>query len=314
MLAAVLPGNDIVVRSCLSGTAAAGRPSGSGRGAGAGLEALMDATAGRAEIIIALIDGPVAVEHPDFQRENMRYLDERVDIECHPRASACIHGTFVAGMLHARRNASAPGLCPHCTLILNPIFRGTKPSSSPDVLASAIAACVEAGARVINLSADMPDSQMFAHRALQNALDLASARDVIIVAAAGNKPILGSSLITRNRSVVPVVACDAKGAVLPSSNLGASIGRRGLAAPGQDIVSLAPSGGQAKFSGSSAAAAFVTGTVALLWSTFPRAGTAIIRRAVLGDRRLRQALVPPRLDAHAAYASLRAMHQGARTA
>jgi subtilisin family serine protease len=310
MLAAVLPRNDIVVRSGLIGAATAERPSGSGRKAGAGLEALMDATAGRAEIIIALIDGPVAVEHPDFQRENMRYLDEGVGIDCHPSASACIHGTFVAGILHARRDAFFPGLCPQCTLIINPIFRGMKPSSSPDVLASAIVACVEAGARVINLSADMPDSQMLAHRGLQAALDLAGARDVILVAAAGNKPVLGGSLITRHCSVVPVVACDAKGAVLRSSNLGASIGRLGLAAPGQDIVSLAPSGGQAKFSGSSAAAAFVTGTVALLWSTFPRAGAAMIRRAVLGERHLRQALVPPRLDAHAAYASLRAMQRG----
>ena len=293
-----------------SQTASVRLPAG-GCGQAAGLAALMEATAGRAEIIIAMIDGPVAVGHPDFHKENMRYLDDNADVWCR-QISACVHGTFVAGLLHARRDAPAPGLCPGCTLLIRPIFhKQASTSASPDVLACAIITCVEAGARAINLSADMPGSQMFTHRGLEEALDAAGARGVIVIAAAGNQPILGSSLITRHRSVVPVVACDAKGVVLPSSTLGASIGRQGLAAPGHDIISLAPSGGLAKLSGSSAAAAFVTGTVALLWSAFPRADTASIRRAVLGGQRTRRAITPPLLDARVAYASLRATQQGA---
>jgi hypothetical protein len=33
-----------------------------------------------------------------------------------------MHGTFVTGMLFARRNSVAPAICPNCTLILRPIF------------------------------------------------------------------------------------------------------------------------------------------------------------------------------------------------
>jgi hypothetical protein len=40
--------------------------------------------------------------------------------------------------------------------------------------------------------------------------------------------------------VIPVVACDPAGWPLEQSNLGRSIGSRGLGAPGQDIASLAP--------------------------------------------------------------------------
>jgi hypothetical protein len=50
------------------------------------------------------------------------------------------------------------------------------------------------------------------------------------------------------------------------------------------------------------AAPFVTGTVALLWSEFPRASAATVRAAVTGARGMRRTtVVPPLLDAWAAY-------------
>ena len=91
--------------------------------------------------------------------------------------------------------------------------------------------------------------------------------------------MLGSSAITRHRWVIPVAPCDRHVQVLALSNLGASIGRNGLMAPGQDITSLAAAGRQATFSGSSAAVPFVSGTIALLWSVFP---TAKMRSLISG--------------------------------
>ena len=35
---------------------------------------------------------------------------------------ACMHGTFVAGILCAMRDLSAPGICPDCKVIWYPIF------------------------------------------------------------------------------------------------------------------------------------------------------------------------------------------------
>jgi subtilisin family serine protease len=108
--------------------------------------------------------------------------------------------------------------------------------------------------------------------------------------------------------VIPVAACDAQGRLLGSSNLGASLGRRGLAAPGADIESLAASGGTASFSGTSAATPFVAGALALLWSVFPTATAAGLRTAILGDSP-RRSVVPPLLDASAAFRALAVAHR-----
>src|SRR5215472_2802186 len=69
---------------------------------------------------------------------------------------AWTHGTFVAGILVAKRGSQAPAICPGCTLL--PIFAETSgnhqmPSADPGELATAIVDSVDASARVINLSA-----------------------------------------------------------------------------------------------------------------------------------------------------------------
>ena len=123
--------------------------------------------------------------------------------------------------------------------------------------------------------------------------------------------MVGSSAITRHPWVIPVVGCDCHGQVLAQSNLGASIGRHGLTAPGHDITSLAASGGHATFSGSSAAVPFVTGAIALLWSVFPRASAAQLRLAITGSLARRRSVTPPLMDASAAYAALEPTKKGA---
>ena len=166
-------------------------------------------------------------------------------------SAACRHGTFVAGILVAKRGSVAPAICPACTLLLRPIFaettsaRADMPSASPLELASAIVACVDAGARVLNLSLGvMRTPTVRGDDALREALDYAVARDVIVLAAAGNQATLGSSAVTRHQGVIPVVACDLAGRPMNESNLGSSIGRRGLCAPGRGVASLGLEGGR----------------------------------------------------------------------
>ena len=98
---------------------------------------------------------------------------------------------------------------------------------------------------------------------------------------------------------------------MASSNLGASIGRSGLAATGEDIESLAATGGTATFDGTSAAVPLVTGTLALLWSLFPTAGAAQLRLAVAGRVR-RRSVTPPILDARAAYQAMAVYNERTR--
>ena len=145
------------------------------------------------------------------------------------------------------------------------------------------------------------------------ALNYAAHRGAIIVAAAGNQGTVGSSAITRHPWVIPVVSCDGKGLPTVESNLSDSIGRRGLRAPGQNITSLGTNGKPLTFSGTSAAAPFVTGTIALLWSEFPAADAAEVSLAITRcGRQPRNTLVPPLLDAWAAYQTVAWTHNGRR--
>jgi subtilisin family serine protease len=65
------------------------------------------------------------------------------------------------------------------------------------------------------------------------------------------------------------------------SNLGHSIGMRGLGAPGDAVTSLSTAGPPLTLGGTSVAAPFVTGAIALLWSKFSAATAAEIRHARL---------------------------------
>lgn len=276
------------------------------------LPALMQRTKGRPDVLVALIDGPVALDLPDLVSATIREVPGKLKGACaRTDTLACTHGTFVAAMLAARRGSAAPAICPGCTLLLRPIFaetansNGRMPSATPEELADAIVESVNAGARVINLSAALTEPSAKGERELEEALDYASHRGVITVAAAGNQGAVGSSAITRHPWVIPVAACDLRGRPLGESNLGSSIGRRGLSAPGEGVSSLGADGTPRTFGGTSAAAPFVTGAIALLWSEFPGASAPRIKLALMQRALPRsKTIVPPLLDAWGAYQAM----------
>jgi subtilisin family serine protease len=209
------------------------------------LTPLMELTSGRSEVVIGLIDGAVLQKHPELVDANIREISEELNGQCVQASStACIHGTFVAGILCGKRNSVAPAICPNCTLLVRPIFAETAlesdrmPSATPAELAAAIIESIDAGARILNMSVAIAQPSSQGERELQEALDYALKRGVIAVAAAGNQGTLGSSAITRHPWVIPVVACDLQGRTISYSNLGSSVGRRGLSAPGDRITSL----------------------------------------------------------------------------
>jgi subtilisin family serine protease len=284
------------------------------------LTPLMERTRGRPEVAIGLIDGPIVKDHPDFDGQNIRELPGATAAGCSQLNSvACQHGTFVAGMMLAKRSSTAPAICPGCSLVVRPIFsemvsgNGSLPSATPQELAAAIIEVIHAGVRVINLSSALAQSSPKGENKLEEALNYAAHHGAIIVAAAGNQGTVGSSAITRHPWVIPVVSCDRNGLPTSESNLGDSIGRRGLKAPGQNITSLGTNGKPLTFSGTSAAAPFVTGTIALLWSEFPAADAAEVNLATTRcGRQPRSTLVPPLLDAWAAYQALASTRNGRR--
>ena len=276
------------------------------------LIALMERTSGSPGIKIGLIDGPVYTQHPDLAAERFREIPGNNGSQCAQANSvACLHGTFVAGILSAKRGSPAPAICPDCTLLIRPIFTESPvggesmPSATPQELAMAVLDCINAGARVINLSLALGYTSINGIWALEEAFNLAIRRGVILVAAAGNQGALGSSAITRHPWVIPVAACDDRGRPTNDLNLGGSIGRQGLSALGAGVTSLGAEGGPLTLGGTSVAAPFVTGAIALLWSEFPGASAGQIKLAVTRASLPRRAsIVPPLLDAEAAYRAL----------
>ena len=77
-------------------------------------------------------------------------------------------------------------------------------------------------------------------------------------------------------------------------------------APGEGVTSLGAEGAPLSLGGTSVAAPFVTGTIALLWSMFPRASVAEVKHAVTMGAygRRRTTIVPPLLDAWASYQTI----------
>src|SRR5271166_759728 len=155
-----------------------------------GLSALMRLSAGRPEVVIGLIDGPIAVDHADLAGSAIREIPGKASGACSKADSlACLHGTFMAGVLLAKRGSPAPAICPNCALLAYPIFADAPdnkemPSATPEDLAAAIFTCIEAGAGILNLSLAITQSFAKGERVLGEALDHARRRGVIVVAAA----------------------------------------------------------------------------------------------------------------------------------
>ena len=198
------------------------------------------------------------------------------------------------------------GYIAECPSIPGCVSQGQTIAETRKNIRQAILDCLDAGVRVLNVSAALAQSSTHNEHALGDALDQAARRGVIVVAAAGNQRMLGTTTITRHPWVIPVMAYDLQAKPMDHSNLGGSIGRWGLGAPGDGITSIGANGKPLTLGGTSAAAPFVTGAIALLWSEFPAATAAEVRFATTqGYTPRRTTVVPPLLDAWAAYQFMR---------
>jgi subtilisin family serine protease len=140
------------------------------------------------------------------------------------------------------------------------------------------------GARIVNVSLSGP----IAGADIVAAVDEARAAGVVVVAAAGNTgadldvaPAYPAALDAPN--LVAVTSSDRRGALAPRASFGrASVD---LSAPGQDILSTARGGGYELRSGTSTAAAQVSGALALLTGARPTFSGDALRTALLGAAR-----------------------------
>ncbi|MGC9500757.1 type VII secretion-associated serine protease mycosin [Streptomyces sp. WG7] len=179
------------------------------------------------------------------------------------------HGTKVAGIIAARPDdrTGFVGLAPEATII--PIQQNdAEGNGDTDTLAKSIRYAVEAGADVINISQDTagaaePDPT------LEAAVDDALAKEIVIVASAGNDGLGGNIKKTYPASYDGVLAVAAS----DRNNERASFSQSGdfvdVAAPGVDMISTVPRGGHCADNGTSFSAPYVSGVAALIKAEHP---------------------------------------------
>ena len=180
------------------------------------------------------------------------------------------HGTKVAGIIAARprKGTGFVGLAPEATII--PIRQNDdKGNGTAATMAEAIRHAVKKHARVINISQDTA-KPLRADSELGRAVSEALKNDIVVVASAGNDGLTAQVKATYPAAypgVLAVAASDRNDERAPFSQTGDFVG---VAAPGVDMVSTVPKGGQCVDNGTSFSAPYVAGVAALIRAKHPR--------------------------------------------
>jgi subtilisin family serine protease len=219
---------------------------------------------------VAVIDSAVDTAHPDFEGA----VVETFDAVGGPDAEPDFHGTAVAGIIRSRHVVE--GVAPQARIMAVRAFRskpGALPETTTEILLGAIDWAVRNGAKVLNLSFVGPKSGQ-----LQELLDEARRKGVVLVAAAGNGgPHAPPAFPAAFPGVIAVTAVDAADRRYEHANRGRYIA---VAAPGVDILAPVENGKHELVSGTSFATAYVSGITALLLERDPSLDAAGVARLI----------------------------------
>jgi subtilisin family serine protease len=222
-------------------------------------------TTGR-QVRVAVVDTGVEIEHPDLTGRitvARNFADGRRDV-------AEVHGTAVAGIIAARANdgLGIAGVAPDAGLMALRACWHDGGSDMPAIcssftLAKSIQFALDERAQIINLSVGGPRDRL-----LERLLDVALSRGVIVVSAF-DPAVRNGGFPASHRGVLAVAGVDGHDA-------SAAV----LLGPGRDIPTSMPGKKWGFVSGSSFAAAHVTGLVALLRELAPNVQPQQIRDAL----------------------------------
>jgi subtilisin family serine protease len=221
-------------------------------------------------VMVAVLDTGV-LSHPALDEARI----SRIDLLPEDPNHANPHGTAVASLI-AGTTEELAGVAPQ-TSVLSVRVMNADGTGNAFTIAQGILEAVDRGARVINLClGSHGDSPLF-----RDAVAFAQEHGAVVVAATGNDAEEGVLFPAAYDGVVAVAGVDAAGRHLYFSNRGASVD---LSAPGIEVAAATTNGGTARFSGTSAAAPFVSGAVAGLLSSNPgmsgaRAVEILVRNA-----------------------------------
>ena len=181
------------------------------------------------------------------------------------------HGTWLAGIVAARTNngLGIAGVGADFVQVMPvKVLDANGEGQDSDVIAGLIWA-VDNGAKVVLMAFSNPGFS----ESLQEAIDYAWSKDVVLIAAAGNTGDATPTFPAGDRGVMGVSATDEQDQLAGSSTFGPSAF---IAAPGTNIAGTALSSAYTQRSGTSAAAAMVAGAAAYLRAVDPALTNGVI--------------------------------------
>jgi type VII secretion-associated serine protease mycosin len=211
-----------------------------------------------AGVVVAVLDTGVDAKHPDLKGA---VLDGTNTTRPGAKGNADTegHGTGMAGIIAARGRGDrgVVGIAPGARIL--PI----RPADDPYFAADGIRWAVRHGAKVINMSFGLPDSETL-HSAIREASDAG----VVLVSSVGNTAGKGNAPDYPGAypEVIGVGAIDRTGKVAGFSQHGPQVD---LVAPGVDIEQAGLYGSYRNGFGSSNSAAVVSGAAALILAEHP---------------------------------------------
>jgi subtilisin family serine protease len=218
------------------------------------------------DVRIAVIDSGIDVSHPELAGSIAGTYDALRSTE-----GPHTHGTGIAGAIVARSRLL--GSAPSARLLAIRAFGATNSGaeSTSFVVLKGLNYAVEQGAQIINMSFAGPKDPL-----LERGLAAAAKRGIILIAAAGNAGPKSPPLYpAADRNVIAVSATDATDKLFEASNRGSHMA---LAAPGVDLLLPSPDEKYQVASGTSFAAAYVSGLAALIVERNPGVSPDVVRR------------------------------------
>jgi filamentous hemagglutinin family protein len=221
-------------------------------------------------IPVAVIDSEIDVQHPDLVGVVSETFDA-TGTASNPHA----HGTGMAGAIASHRRLL--GIAPGVKILAVKAFDETNTSAEATSfqILKGIDWAVSKNVRIINMSFAGPRDLMM-ERALQKAYD----RGIVLIAAAGNAGPKSPPLYpAADVNVIAVSASDYADKPFAMANRGKHIA---VAAPGVDVLVPSPKGSYQLTTGTSVAAAHVSGVAALLLESKPTLTPKEVRAILTG--------------------------------
>ncbi len=221
------------------------------------------------DVVIAVIDSAIDASHPDLGGTIVKNFDA-VPAGQNPNA----HGTAIAGAIaaHGKLLGIAPGaqiLAVHAFDDTPGVAKGTSFAIDKGLQWAA-----DNGARIVNMSFAGPADPL-----LQRLLAAAYDKGMVLIAAAGNAGPQSAPLFpAAYPDVIAVTATDGDDHLFANAVRGRHIA---LATPGVEILALAPGDKYAMSTGTSIAAAHVSGIAALLLERKPALRPSDIRAVLI---------------------------------